>query len=210
MISYRYLSQFVLEIRDESKNIDDWLVARKVFETQEECIQEAINTEDSVVLIIKKNTLISEKWLEQCIDNLERNLIQAKSDRDTVIQIEVRYNESHPDFRHVCQFLGLSSSQLIELHTKSTYTVAMFGFTPGFAYLIGLQPELVIPRKETPNLKVSAGSLAIAGPYTGIYPFSSPGGWYVLGQSDFRFISNSATTLDILAQPGDKVQFVAV
>ena len=75
----------------------------------------------------------------------------------------------------------MTRAEIVRAHAEATYEVAVVGFLPGFAYLRGLDPRLVVPRRATPRPRVPALSVAIAGPYTGIYPFASPGGWSLLG-----------------------------
>jgi KipI family sensor histidine kinase inhibitor len=99
---------------------------------------------------------------------------------------------------------GLTASEVIELHVSGTYEVAMMGFAPGFAYLTGLDPRLVLPRRETPRPVVAEGSVAIGGPYTGIYPRVSPGGWHLLGRTSASlFDRDNGAVLDL----GDRVRF---
>jgi UPF0271 protein len=94
------------------------------------------------------------------------------------------------------------------IHASRVYTVAMIGFLPGFAYLTGLDPRLIVPRRKTPRTRVPAGSVAVAGPYTGIYPFASPGGWHLIGRAvDVELFSPDRGALFAL---GDRVRFVAL
>jgi len=93
--------------------------------------------------------------------------------------LRVRYDGA--DLDHVAQTTGLSVDEVIELHRSASYTVETMGFAPGFAYLTGLDARLHIPRRTTPRPCVPAGSLAIAGPYSAVYPFDSPGGWHLIG-----------------------------
>ena len=87
-----------------------------------------------------------------------------------------------PDRATVAEAAGCSLDDLRELHSQATYAVEMMGFSPGFAYLTGLPARLALPRRTTPRTQVPAGSLAIAGGYTAVYPFASPGGWHLIGR----------------------------
>ncbi len=98
---------------------------------------------------------------------------------------------------------------MIELHSAAEYRVGAIGFAPGFAYLGGLDPRLVLPRRATPRARVPAGSLAIAEAQTAIYPQASPGGWHLLGRSPWRPFDPAATPPCPLAL-GDRVRFVAI
>ncbi len=110
-----------------------------------------------------------------------------------------------PDLDAVAERIGLSREALIALHAEREYTVAMLGFLPGFAYLRGLDPKLVLPRRDTPRPRVPPNSVGIAAEYTGIYPFASPGGWHLLGRAiDFAPLKEHGATL----AAGDRVRFV--
>lgn len=103
-----------------------------------------------------------------------------------IVTIPVAYGGEHgPDLNEVAERLGRSADEIVELHTSGLYQVAAIGFSPGFPYLTGLPDQLRINRKATPG-PVPAGSVAIAGGQAGIYPFASPGGWWVLGRSATR------------------------
>jgi KipI family sensor histidine kinase inhibitor len=88
------------------------------------------------------------------------------------------------DLQEVAELTGLSTQEVIELHTSAVMSVAFFGFMPGFAYISGLPEQLNVPRRDEPRTVVAAGSVAIAAEYTGIYPKKSPGGWRVIGRTD--------------------------
>jgi KipI family sensor histidine kinase inhibitor len=77
--------------------------------------------------------------------------------------------------------LALFSRDVAAIHAGATYVVDMMGFQPGFAYMTGLDHRLALPRRATPRTRVPAGSIAVAGSYTAVYPFASPGGWHLLG-----------------------------
>jgi KipI family sensor histidine kinase inhibitor len=94
----------------------------------------------------------------------------------------VRYDG--PDLGRVALTHGITEREVAERHAAAEYQVAMIGFRPHFPYLLGLDPALVTPRLATPRLKVPAGSVAIGGQQTGIYPVESPGGWNIIGRTD--------------------------
>jgi len=115
-----------------------------------------------------------------------------------------------PDLEMVAAATGLTTGQVISLHSGADYTVAMVGFAPGFPYLTGLPKPLWLPRLATPRNRVAAGSVAIAGEQAGIYPCASPGGWRVLGHTDACLFDASRDSLPALLAPGDRVRFVPV
>jgi KipI family sensor histidine kinase inhibitor len=126
------------------------------------------------------------------------------------IAIPVCYDaEFGPDLADVAAHQGISVDEVIRLHTSPTYLVYFLGFSPGFAYLGGLPPQLRTPRLATPRVGVPAGSVAIAADQTGVYPFDSPGGWRILGRTPRRMFDASANPPTLL-QPGDLVKFAAI
>ena len=107
----------------------------------------------------------------------------------------------------VATTLALSPSELIRLHSEREYTVYMMGFTPGFPYMGILDERLNLPRLSTPRTRVPAGSVAIAGSQTGIYPVDSPGGWHILGHTPLKLFDPTSETPFLFA-PGDTVKFI--
>lgn len=109
-----------------------------------------------------------------------------------------------PDLADVARAAGLPPDDVIARHAAGVYTVDTLGFSPGFAYLTGLDAQLHLPRRATPRPRVPAGSLAIAGGYTAVYPFDSPGGWHLIG----RILGARLFSPDgALLQLGDQVRF---
>ena len=134
----------------------------------------------------------------------------AARDGARTVRIPVAYGGAYgPDLDASARELGLSPQALTERHSSATYTVAMIGFAPGFPYLSGLAPELALPRLATPRTDVAAGSVAIGGAQTGIYPRPGPGGWRLLGRTPLRLFDAARATPSLL-QPGDRVRFQAI
>ena len=124
------------------------------------------------------------------------------------LEIPILYgNASGLDFESVAATLALSPSELIRLHNEREYTVYMMGFTPGFPYLGILNEKLTLPRMSTPRTRVPAGSVAIAGSQTGIYPVDSPGGWHIIGHTPLKLFDPTSETPFLFA-PGDIVKFI--
>lgn len=111
-----------------------------------------------------------------------------------------------PDLERVAQHARRSVADVIERHCAPEYRVDLIGFAPGFPYLSGLDPALATPRLDQPRLRIEAGSVAIGGHHTGIYPLPGPGGWNVLGYTDV-VLFNPATAYCLLS-PGNRVRFV--
>src|SRR6266853_4036692 len=113
-----------------------------------------------------------------------------------------------PDMEAVSSVLGLSPAKIVELHTKPIYRVFLVGFVPGWGYLGPLPEELELPRRQVPRTKVPAGSVAIAGRQTGIYPLATPGGWHLIGRTSVKlFLPDSDPPC--LFRAGDRVKFFA-
>jgi len=113
-----------------------------------------------------------------------------------------------PDLEAVARERGLAPQQVVEIHGRPIYRVFLVGFVPGWAYMGPLADELVLPRRAIPRTRVPAGSVAIAGQETGIYPFASPGGWHLIGRTSVRlFLPDSDPPS--LFRTGDRVKFFA-
>ncbi|MBO3749062.1 allophanate hydrolase subunit 1 [Streptosporangiaceae bacterium NEAU-GS5] len=112
------------------------------------------------------------------------------------------------DLPDVAKMAEMTRDEVIRRHTASEYVVGWLGFSPGFAYLVGLDPSLRLPRLSTPRTAVPAGSVAIAGPYTAVYPSSSPGGWRLLGRTSLAVWDVAADPPSLLP-PGTRVRFTA-
>ncbi len=123
------------------------------------------------------------------------------------VEIPVRYGgPDGPDLARVAALHGLRPEEVIELHASTTYRVLALGFTPGFAYLGVLPAVLVTPRRDTPRPHVPAGSVAIAGRQTAVYPLETPGGWHILGRTDLALWDLGRDPPALLA-PGATVRF---
>ena len=123
------------------------------------------------------------------------------------IAIPVCYGDSYgPDLGEVAERHGLTTDEVIRLHTSATYRVYMLGFAPGFAYLGGLPEAIATPRRAEPRTAVPAGSVGIGGSQTGIYPLVSPGGWQLIGRTPLRLFNATRESPALLAV-GDIVTF---
>ena len=120
--------------------------------------------------------------------------------------IDVVYDGA--DLAEVAELTGMTTAHVIDVHTANPWKVGFCGFAPGFAYLVGGDPRLAVPRRSEPRPSVPAGAVGLAGEFTGIYPRRSPGGWQLIGHTD-------AVLWDIdrpdpaLLTPGMWVQFRA-
>ncbi|HVK63736.1 MAG TPA: carboxyltransferase domain-containing protein [Polyangium sp.] len=115
-----------------------------------------------------------------------------------------------PDLETVAGALGVSKEAVVRLHAAREVTVELVGFLPGFGYCGPIDPRLVLPRRASPRPRVPAGSVGIAGTFTGIYPFDSPGGWNLLGRAHGVTLFDPSRDPPMLLAPGDRVRFEPV
>jgi KipI family sensor histidine kinase inhibitor len=111
-----------------------------------------------------------------------------------------------PDLAEVAELTGLAAAEVARRHAEAEYVVAFCGFAPGFGYLTGLPAELHVPRRDSPRTAVPAGSVAVAGEFTGVYPRRSPGGWRLLGRTAVVLWDAGRDPPALLA-PGTRVRF---
>jgi KipI family sensor histidine kinase inhibitor len=127
-----------------------------------------------------------------------------------IVTVPVCYGEEFgPDLLDLANHAGISSEEVVRLHTSATYLVYFLGFSPGFAYMGGLLEKLHMPRLATPRARVAAGTVGIAGSQTGIYPVDSAGGWRLIGRTPWRMFDPNVDPPTRL-QPGNKVRFAAI
>lgn len=124
-----------------------------------------------------------------------------------LVEIPVVYDGA--DLAEVARATGLSSREVVQRHAAGRYTVAFGGFAPGFAYLSGLDPLLLLPRRPVPRTRVAPGSVAIADRFTSVYPRQSPGGWHLLGRTETAMWDLHRNPPAFLS-PGRQVRFVEV
>ncbi|MEM9840289.1 MAG: 5-oxoprolinase subunit PxpB [Pseudomonadota bacterium] len=126
-----------------------------------------------------------------------------------LIELYAEYGgEAGPDLEPVAARLGMSAEDVVQRHTSVSYSVAVIGFTPGFAYLSGLDEKLRVPRLSEPRLRVPPGSIAIAGAFTGVYPMSSPGGWSIIGRTTSKLV-DPFTDDPFVLSVGQQVRFIS-
>ena len=155
---------------------------------------------DPLVLTFDQVTLWVRDKLTQVDDSLNRKPRQ--------LEVPTRYGgASGPDLEAVAVSKGISAADVVRIHSQREYTVYMMGFTPGFPYLGTLDERLIMPRLETPRTLVKAGTVAIAGSQTGIYPLDSPGGWHLIGWTPLKLFDPTRESPFLFA-PGDIIKFI--
>ena len=131
-------------------------------------------------------------------------------DERDIVDIPVCYGGAHgPDLEALAQHACLDADEVVARHATALYRVAMLGFAPGFPYLLGLDPALAMPRRASPRTRVPAGSVAIGGVQTGIYPAALPGGWQLIGRTPL-VLFDARRDPPSFVMPGDRVRFVPI
>ena len=123
------------------------------------------------------------------------------------VEIAVRYDG--PDLDDVARHTGLTPAEVVAAHTGTPWRVAFGGFAPGFAYLVGGDPRLRVPRRDRPRASVPAGAVGLAGEFSGVYPRSSPGGWQLVGTTQAT-LWDAEREPPALLGPGATVRFVDI
>ena len=142
--------------------------------------------------------------LEASIHRLEGQL-DASVPFGPVVDIPTRYDG--PDLADVALKTNLTPAGVVEAHAGREYLVYCVGFAPGFTYCGALSDQLTVPRLASPRLRVSAGSIGIAGRQTGIYAVESPGGWNLIGRTALRLFDPAADP-PVRFKPGDRLRFI--
>lgn len=160
------------------------------------------------LLFKKKEETISTTVQNQIEQLLNTNNQRIKpSNNQKIISLPVCYDtEFGIDLKELSLQLQLPIEEIINIHKSKTYKVFMTGFTPGFPYMGTVDDRLTTKRKSSPRVKVDAGSVAIAGNQTGIYPFNSPGGWNIIGKTPVKLFDAKSTN-PFLLKAGDEVRF---
>ena len=149
-------------------------------------------------------------WLEGEIRSAAAQLPSERASSPSSIEVPVCYDgDLAPDIGDVAGFAGCTAEEVIALHTSREYRVYMVGFVPGFAYLAEVDERIAAPRRVNPRVAVPAGSVAIAGGQTGIYPSETPGGWNIVGRTRVRPYEPSRSE-PFLFRAGDTVRFVRI
>lgn len=135
-----------------------------------------------------------------------RSSSASTTEQAETVEIAVRYDG--PDLADVARLTGLDEAEVVAAHTGSLWRVAFGGFAPGFGYLVGGDPRLHVPRRDSARTAVPAGAVGLAGEYTGVYPRESPGGWQLIGTTRERMWDLDREPPAVL-RPGAVIRFVA-
>ena len=151
-------------------------------------------------------------WLTKKLNDALGKSRRLRREKPHVRAIEVPIccdTEFALDLEQVARHAKLAPAEVVDLYCAGTYCVGCIGFTPGFPYLLGLTQKLATPRRASPRKEVPAGSVAIGGEQTGIYPLRSPGGWNVIGRTPLPLF-NPQNNPPALLNVGDRIRFRAL
>jgi inhibitor of KinA len=181
-------------------------IANELESSPPEGLREYVLAYTSVLLIFgEPNVKHLQRPIEQVVARLEK-VVRRKLKAAPIKEIPVRYDGE--DLERVAKHAGLSTDEVVKIHSGTVYKVYMLGFAPGFPYLGELDARLHIPRLESPRSQVPAGSVAIGGEHTGVYSIPNPGGWNLIGSTDVKLFDPHAEESQFYLQAGDRVRFV--
>ncbi len=167
-------------------------------------LEDIIPADGSLLLVVKPGASISQRLRSV----LATPQIPASAGGGTLHEIAVEYGgTAGPDLQALAAQAGMDASTYVDRHAAVAYRVAFLGFQPGFAYLRGLPAALHAPRRASPRVQVPAGSVAVGGAYTGIYPASGPGGWHIIGRTTADLFDPERNPPALL-MPGDRVRLL--
>lgn len=188
----RAISQEILTIQDYVLQQTDW------------GILDVVPAYQSLLIEFNPEKIAQEVLEEKLLASITQ--LPIRKERGQLWEIPVTYNGE--DLATICTAKNSSVEELIHLHTAPTYYVYFIGFLPGFLYLGDLPKALHFPRRSAPRARVPKGAVAIGGQQTGIYPQASPGGWQIIGHTDFNWFSVEQDPPSRI-HPGDRIKFVA-
>jgi inhibitor of KinA len=154
--------------------------------------------------------LVDGPWLESEMRAVALQADESPPAGQAIVDVPVCYDgEFGPDLADVAAFAAAAPAEVVRLHASREYRVYLVGFVPGFAYMAEVDPRIAAPRRPSPRAAVPAGSVAIAGGQTGIYPSVTPGGWNIIGRTPLKPY-DPARSQPFLFRPGDAVRFRAI
>jgi len=159
----------------------------------------------TLLLVVREGTDVTP--VRTALSTLSADGPVGTSRRGTPLEVEILVHYDGPDLDEVAQLTGLAPGEVVAAHTQAPWRVAFAGFSPGFAYLVGGDHRLQVPRRGEPRTVVPAGSVGLAGEFSAVYPRSSPGGWQLLGHTD-AILWDVDRRPPALLQPGSVVRFI--
>ncbi|WP_242876012.1 5-oxoprolinase subunit PxpB [Cellulosilyticum sp. I15G10I2] len=171
-----------------------------------EGVIELVPTYTTVMIHYDPGVILFDE-IVQLLKELIKHMHTINLPKGQVIEVPVCYGGKYgPDLEYVANYHGMHIDEVIQIHASSYYLIYMLGFTPGFAYMGGMDKCIATPRLTQPRTKIPAGSVGIAGGQTGIYPIDSPGGWQLIGQTPF-ILYDPKRQKPILFDAGQRIKF---
>jgi len=199
----RFLPVSLTVLLVELKDLDETLALFASLEAEPVAgLIDVVPAARTLMIRFNPQTLSAERLAAEIA---HRDLSARIPPSDMLVEIPVTYDGE--DLNDVADLTGLSVNEVIERHTASEFTVAFCGFAPGFGYLVGGDPALQVPRRQSPRTRIPAGSVALAGAFSGVYPQASPGGWQIIGTTPLKMWDLTRDP-PALFQPGYRVRFV--
>ena len=162
------------------------------------------------VLVYYDPLITSSTEVESGIKRLLENAVAADTGARHIVHIPTLYGgDMGPDIAFVAEHSGLDEQEVVRIHSGADYLVYMMGFSPGFAYLGGLDERLATPRLQSPRTEIPPGAVGIAEAQTGVYPVASPGGWQLIGRTPVRLFDPTRER-PVLLSAGDYVRFAPI
>jgi inhibitor of KinA len=159
------------------------------------------------LLVIFDAAVVDHAEVQARLSEYEKRADKMPATKPRVVEVPVCYGgEFGPDLEEVAAKRSLSPAKVIALHCTRAYHAYFLGFAPGFAYLGDVAREIAMPRLETPRKAVPAGSVAIAGRQTAVYPFVTPGGWRLIGRTPVEIFKKEREPMEWISI-GDQVKF---
>ncbi|GEK20088.1 5-oxoprolinase subunit B family protein [Cellulomonas xylanilytica] len=187
----------------EVRALDDAVRAARAWDPDAAVVVDQVPAARTLLLRVREGAdprgLPVERWWAG------RSAPAAEAERPEVV-LAVDYDG--PDLAEVARLTRLTADEVVARHTGARYTVAFGGFMAGFAYLVGLDPALRVPRLDSPRERVPAGSVAIADEFSAVYPAATPGGWRLLGRCEETLFDVDRDPPALL-QPGTRVRFTS-
>lgn len=172
-------------------------------------ITEIVPTYCSVMIHYDPEVMLFSELVRE-LERVSTQELAEAFNLDRTIEVPVAYGgEYGPDLEAVAEYNGITIEEVIDIHSEGNYLIYMLGFTPGFAYMGGMDKRIATPRLKNPRTKIPAGSVGIAGEQTGIYPIDSPGGWQLIGQTPLS-LYDPMREQPILFEAGWRVKFVPI
>ncbi len=192
----------------EVDDVDQVLALTAALRADDACVRasaELVPAARTVLLEARNGSDLAD--LAACVTRIAQATDAADEAAPLGAQVQVPVRYDGPDLAEVAAATGLSTDEVIARHTGARWRAAFGGFAPGFAYLIGGPPDLTVPRRSESRTAVPAGSVALAGGYSAVYPAQSPGGWQLIGTTEV-ILWDVDRDPPALIRPGTVVRFV--